>query len=289
MKSSRKLIAAVVVTGLAITSSGTALAASRTTTITKTTTKKVVTSNPKINPQAKGGPMGGGMGMGGRDDMMGGPEKGGVDVLAAVLAKLVTAGTITQAQSDAIVKALADDKVAKDAARDAERVANDAARLAQQAKHEAVITGALGITAAELKIQLQTGKTLAEIAGTKKDALIAALVAEKSADLDAAGTAGKLTAEQVANAKLNLVGLVTAEISSTRPPMGGQMGGMGGKDDKGGPMGGGQMGGKGKGPKGNTGVAPKTTPDPTASTPAATAKSGSKAAITQIKKVSKAA
>lgn len=39
MKSSRKLIAAVVVTGLAITSSGTALAASRTTTITKTTTK----------------------------------------------------------------------------------------------------------------------------------------------------------------------------------------------------------------------------------------------------------
>ena len=287
MKSSRKLIAAVVVTGLAITSGGTALAAS------KTSDKKVVNSNPKINPQAQGGPMGGRMEMGGRDDKMGGAENGRVDVLAAVLAKLVTAGTITQLQSDAIVKALADDKVAKDAARDAERTANDAARVAQQAKHEAVIVGALGITAAELKVQLQTGKTLADIAGAKKDALIAALVAEKSADLDAAVTAGKLTAAQATTAKANLVALVTAEISSNRPAMGGQMGDMGGKGDKGDKGGqggqGGQMGGKGKGPKDNTGVAPKTNPAPTASTPAATAKSGSKAAITQVKKASKAA
>ena len=284
MKSSRKLIAAVVVTGLAITSGGTALAAS------KTSVKKVVNSNPKINPQAQGGPMGGRMEMGGRDDKMGGAENGRVDVLAAVLAKLVTAGTITQLQSDAIVKALADDKVAKDAARDAERTANDAARVAQQAKHEAVIVGALGITAAELKVQLQTGKTLADIAGAKKDALIAALVAEKSADLDAAVTAGKLTAAQATTAKANLVALVTAEISSNRPAMGGQMGDMGGKGDKGDKGGqGGQMGGKGKGPKDNTGVAPKTNPAPTASTPAATAKSGSKAAITQVKKASKAA
>ena len=275
MKASRKLITAVVVTGLAITSGGSALAASRTTTVTKTTTKKVVTSNPKINPQMQGGSRGEGMGIGG-------PEKGGVDVLTSVLAKLVTAGTITQAQSDAIVKALADDKVAKDAARVAQQSANEAARVAQQAKHEAVITGALGITAAELKAQLQTGKTLAEIAGTKKDALIAALVAEKSADLDAAVTAGKLTAEQATTAKANLVALVTAEISSTRPAMGGQMGDMGGK---GGPM----MGGKGKGPKGNTGVAPKTAPAPTASTPAAPAKSNSKVVVTQVKKVSKAA
>lgn len=261
MKTSRSLIAAVVVSGLAITSGGSALAASKTTTVTKTTTKKVTFSNSKgnqkapvasVNKKAPVASKGAGMGIGG-------PEKGGVDVLTSVLAKLVTAGTITQVQSDAIVKALADDKVAKDAARDAERVANDAARLAQQAKHEAVITGALGITAAELKVQLQSGKTLAEIAGTKKDALIAALVAEKSADLDAAVTAGKLTAAQVANAKLNLVALVTAEISSKRPPMGGQMGGMNGK--------GGQMGGKGKAPKGNFGVAPQTAPVPTLPAP----------------------
>ena len=282
MKASRKLIAVVVVSGLAITSGGSALAASRTTTVTKTTTKKVVTSNPKINPQVQGGSNGGEMGMGGRGDMMGGPEKGGVDVLASVLAKLVTAGTITQAQSDAIVKALADDKVAKEAARVAQQSANEADRVAQQAKHEAVITGALGITAAELKVQLQAGKTLADIAGTKKDALIAALVAEKSADLDDAVTAGKLTAAQATTAKANLVALVTAEISSNRPTMGGQMGDMGGK---GGPM----MGGKGKAPKGNFGVAPKTNPAPTASTPAAPAKSGANAKISQVKKVSKAA
>jgi hypothetical protein len=261
MKSSRKLIAAVVVSGLAITSSGSALAASRTITTTKTTTKKVVSSNPKINPQAKAQVKAKSQTQ--VKAQTPGAPNGGAEVLTSVLATLVTAGTITQLQSDAIVKALADDKVAKDALRDAGRVANEAARVAQKAKHEAVIAGALGITAAELKTQLATGKSLAEIAGTKKDALIAALVAEKSADLDVAVTAGKITAAQATTAKANLVALVTAEISATRPAMGGQMGGMVGKGDKDD-----RMVGKGKGPKGNTGVAPKTTPAPTASTPA---------------------
>ena len=258
MKTSRSLIAAVVVSGLAITSGGSALAASKTTTVTKTTSKKVTFSNPKgnqkapsasVNKKAPVASKGAGMGIGGA-------EKGGAEVLTSVLATLVTAGTITQVQSDAIVKALADDKVAKDALRDAARVANEAARVAQKAKHEAVITGALGITAAELKTQLATGKSLAEIAGTKKDALIAALVAEKSADLDVAVAAGKITAAQATTAKANLVALVTAEISSKRPPMGGQMGGKGGP-----------MGGKGKAPKGNFGVAPQTAPVPTTPAP----------------------
>ena len=65
MKTSRKLIAAVVVSGLAISSGGTALAATKSTTITKTTTKKVVVSNPKLKPQAQGVSKGGGMGMNG--------------------------------------------------------------------------------------------------------------------------------------------------------------------------------------------------------------------------------
>ena len=250
MKTSRKLIAAVVVSGLAITSGGSALAASKTTTTTKTTIKKVVTSNPKINPQAKA------KSQTQIKVQTPGAQNGGAEVLTSVLATLVTAGTITQVQSDAIVKALADDKVAKDALRDAARVANEAARVAQKAKHEAVITGALGITAAELKTQMATGKSLAEIAGTKKDALIAALVAEKSADLDVALAAGKITAAQATTAKANLVALVTAEISSKRPPMGGQMGGKGGP-----------MGGKGKAPKGNFGVAPQTAPVPTTPAP----------------------
>ena len=207
MKTSRSLIAAVVVSGLAITSGGSALAASKTTTVTKTTSKKVTFSNPKgnqkapsasVNKKAPVASKGAGMGIGGA-------EKGGVEVLTSVLAKLVTAGTITQVQSDAIVKALADDKVAK-------------------------------------------------------DALIAALVAEKSADLDVAVTAGKITAAQATTAKANLVALVTAEISSKRPPMGGQMGGKGGP-----------MGGKGKAPKGGFGVAPQTAPVPTTPAPVAPA------------------
>lgn len=154
--------------------------------------------------------------------------------LGTVLNGLVTKGTLTQAQVDAIKKALDDARAAKDAERTADRAA-----------HIKVITDTLGITEATLTSRLQAGDSLATIAGVKKDALIAALVAYESKEIDADLAAGKLTADQATNLKAGLKDRVTAHVENTRGP------GMGrpemGMDGKG--FGKGFGKGMGKGPR----------------------------------------
>jgi uncharacterized protein YkwD len=54
----------------------------------------------------------------------------------------------------------------------------------------------LGTTTSDLLTQLQAGKTLAAIAGTKASGLVAALVAHEKTELAAAVTAGRLTQAQ---------------------------------------------------------------------------------------------
>ena len=152
-------------------------------------------------------------------DRMGGNGGG----LGTVLAGLVSKGTLTQAQVDAINKGLADARSKFDAARDAERAA-----------HVKVITDTLGITEATLTSRLQAGDSLATIAGAKKDALIAAMVAFETKEIDDAVAAGKLTAAQAATFKAGLKDRVTAHVENARG-MGPMMGkGMGrGFDGKG--------------------------------------------------------
>jgi hypothetical protein len=83
----------------------------------------------------------------------------------------------------------------------------------------------LGITEADLRTKLQGGQTLAAIAnataGKSRDGLIAALVADATAKIDAAQKAGTITADQATQLKANLTAHVTAEVDSTRPPFGG--------------------------------------------------------------------
>jgi hypothetical protein len=149
--------------------------------------------------------------------------------VASVLAALVAKGTITQAQSDAITAAL----TAADAAKPAQpRDADKEARLT-------LISTTIGVDAATIKTRLAAGETLAAIAGAKKDALIAALVAEETKRIDAAVTAGKLTAAQATTLKSNLTAHVTTEVNSVRPmgPKGGEKGERGRSGPKGGPMG----------------------------------------------------
>jgi hypothetical protein len=162
----------------------------------------------------------------------------GVD-LAATLSALVAKGTITQAQADAITAAANAAKAAAEAARPAKPTSADhAARLA-------LIATTIGIDSATIQTRLKAGETLAAIAGAKKDALIAALVADETKRIDAAVTAGKLTATQATTLKSTLTAHVTDEVNSTRPmgPMGGGKGhrdgkpGKGGHDPKGGAMG----------------------------------------------------
>ena len=152
---------------------------------------------------------------------------------ATVLADLVKAGTITQAQADAITKKFDDFK----ATMDANKTANKAARDAHHAAEEALVASTLGIDAATIKSRLAAGESLATIAGAKKAALISALVALETKEIDARVTAGTLTAAQATTLKANLTAHVTAEVERVKGPMGpkGDKGpkGMGPKDGKG--------------------------------------------------------
>ena len=145
-------------------------------------------------------------------------------LLSTVLADLVKKGTITDAQS----KAISDAFNAAEAAEDANRPAmgDGPMRGFGPSNKDAVITATLGIDATTLHQRLAAGESLATIAGAKKDALIAALVADETKQIDAAVTSGKLTADQAKTLKANLVAHVTEEVNSTGPMgKGGMMGG----------------------------------------------------------------
>jgi len=167
--------------------------------------------------------------------------KGPRQEVATVLAGLVTKGTITQAQSDAITAALAAAETAEHA-NDPQGGPEGKGRP-DPAALLTLISTTIGIDSATVKTRLAAGETLAAIAGTKKDALIAALVADETKRIDAAVTAGKLTAAQATTLKSTLTAHITDEVNSTRPvgPMGGGKGGRG----HGGPMGGGKGGAMG--------------------------------------------
>jgi len=193
----------------------------------------------------QGGPMGGPKG----GMHKGGPMGGGIDGVTAVLAELVKAGTITQAQSDAISKALVNAPAAAKAAAEA-----------QKAAHEKLIADTVGLAWADIQTRLQAGETLAAIAGAKKDALVAALVKEATDRIDAAVAAGRLTAEQATQQKTGLAERIAAQVASIHKAPG-------------------AMGKKGKGAV----VAPKPAASPAASTGATSAKSNGKVVVKQVK------
>lgn len=128
-----------------------------------------------------------------------------------VLSQLVTKGTITQSQADAISSAL------EAAAPDIKNGPHGMGEFGMKsAAREAVITSTLGLTAADLKAARQAGKSLATLAGDKTAALITALVNYDTTQIDAAVTAGKLTADQATKMKANLQTRVTKEVNSVR-------------------------------------------------------------------------
>ena len=160
--------------------------------------------------------------------------------LASVLSDLVKKGTLTQAQVDALNAAIAAARTATDAKRQELKAALDAERAA----HEALVASTIGLDASVIKTRLAAGESLGAIAGTKRDALIAVLVADHAKRIDAAVTAGKLTAAQATVMKAGLIKFVTAQVDSVPGPKDGHKGGpgMGGhkghKGGKGGPKGG---------------------------------------------------
>ena len=144
-----------------------------------------------------------------------------VDPDAAVLAKLVTAGTITHAQSTAILAAL---QAAHAAAHPQMGGGNGGPGLGHPGvnlnQDLTVITTTLGITAADLQTGLTAGKSLATIAGSKTAALITALVATETTEINARVTSGAITQAQATTLIAGLNAAITTAVNAT-PPVGG--------------------------------------------------------------------
>jgi polyhydroxyalkanoate synthesis regulator phasin len=161
---------------------------------------------------------------------------GGQNRIATVLSQLVTQGTITQAQADAITaafKAAAPVKPTPNASGQPQAGGMGRGGMGRggfggfgmnTAAREAIITSTLGITAADLQTARQAGKSLATLAGANTAALITALVNYDSTQIDAAVTAGKLTSAQATQMKSNLTQRVTDEVNNVRGPRPGMSG-----------------------------------------------------------------
>lgn len=136
------------------------------------------------------------------DDGMG--SKGGKG-MSTLLSTLVTNGTITQSQADAITKTATD-----------LRSAAKVMKQANRASLDAVVTSTLGISLEALNTRMKAGESLAQIAGSKKDALIAALTTELNKQIDAAVTAGKVTAAQATAQKVKTTERVTNMVNNIK-------------------------------------------------------------------------
>lgn len=232
--SSKKNVIAIAVTTVALTvgSIGIGHATSK---VKSVSTKVTRTSSTGVaNPMAKTG--------------------GAEEAVASVLSALVAKGTITQAQADAIKTALA----AAAPVRGIDKPGKGMGLLGEdRAAAEALISKTIGVDAATIRTRIAAGESLGAIAGAKRAELITVLVAEATKRIDAAVTAGKMTAAQATTLKAGLTAHVTAEVDQVGGKRGPGMGGKEGKHDRG-------HGGPGKG---GMGAAPKI-PAPSA-TPSA--------------------
>lgn len=232
-RSSKKKVVAVAITTVALTvgSFGVAQASQKSTKVTRTSIS--VVGNP---------------GQAGKPDRSA--------ELTALLSTLVSKGTITQAQADAVVAAAKSAEAARDALRPAKIGKGMKGNLDAKLT---LIASTIGTDTKTVLTRMQAGESLATIAGAKKDALITALVADETKRIDAAVAAGALTAAQATTLKSNLVAHVTAEVNAVRPIAGGK-GAM--KGDRGGKgaMKGDRGPGRGKGdPMGGAPVIPAPT------------------------------
>ena len=227
--SSKKNVIAIAITTVALTvgSIGVGQASSKVKTVSTKVTR--TSSNGIANPMAK----------------TAGPE----EAVNSVLSALVTKGTITQAQADAIKAAFAAAAPVRGMDGPGKGMGpNDADRVAL----EALVSKTIGVDSATIRTRLAAGESLGAIAGAKKAELISVLVAEETKRIDANVTAGKLTAAQATTLKAGLTAHITAEIDQVGGKRGPAMGGpdRGSKGEKGGRGHGGPgMGGMGAAPK----------------------------------------
>lgn len=140
--------------------------------------------------------------------------------LNETLKPLVDAGTITQAQADAVVAALME----------------AGPKGAKGGRGLDVAAQALGMTTDELHTALKGGQTLAQVAsdkGVNVQVVIDALVASATNHINEEVTSGEITQAQADEKLANVTDRVTERVNNPRPE-GGRRGGNG---PKGGPAG----------------------------------------------------
>jgi hypothetical protein len=133
--------------------------------------------------------------------------------MSTALKKLVDAGTLTQAQSDAVTKAL-------DAARPQGGPGGGGPGHGQGGPGLTVAAKALGVTAADLKTALQSGKTIADVAKTNNvdiDTVIKAIVTAENTHIDEQLAAGNITAAQATERKADATERATNMVNGVRP------------------------------------------------------------------------
>lgn len=125
-----------------------------------------------------------------------------------LLKTLVSDGTLTQAQADAVKTRL-----------EAARPQGGHRGHKHGAPLEEVATF-LGTTVEDLRTQLSGGKTIAQVAGDKTSALINSLVASANKRIDDAVAAGKMNAEQATQLKADTQQRVTDMVNGVKPAEG---------------------------------------------------------------------
>jgi hypothetical protein len=136
------------------------------------------------------------------------------DHVREALAPLVANGTLTEAEVEQIIDALATARPERPMGprghgRGGKWILGDIAD---------VVAGAIGITTEQLREELQTQGTIAAVAtahGVAPQTVIDALVADATARIDARVAAGEITAERAAEIKANLVERTTNFVNET--------------------------------------------------------------------------
>lgn len=134
--------------------------------------------------------------------------------IAEVLAPLVSDGTLTQAQLDTVVQTLVDNMPARGEGRGHHGDRGGRGRMAEAA------AAALGMTTDELRTELRSGTTIAQVAAAKGvdvQTVIDALVADVKQHLDEEVASGEHTQAE-ADAKLaEITARITDRVNNGKP------------------------------------------------------------------------
>jgi hypothetical protein len=144
---------------------------------------------------------------------------GRLGALKDALKSLVTDGTLTQAQADKVATTL-DQKLPRRGPGGPGGPGRMGMRGGPAHLEPADVAKVIGITPAELRTQLEAGKTLAQIAAAKgmsKATLISQLVKAAEAELAKAVTAGRITQAQADTIKSTLTARITEKVDKVGP------------------------------------------------------------------------